>query len=92
EQQRVAIARALILKPKYIFADEPTGNLDSENGELVMNILRDVNKNGTTVCLVTHDPDFASMAHREIFLIDGRIADNPLSKKLSHHTSIPAKQ
>lgn len=77
EQQRVAIARALILSPKYIFADEPTGNLDTENAELVMSILRDVNEKGTTVCLVTHDQDFAAMATREIFLIDGRIAPNP---------------
>jgi lipoprotein-releasing system ATP-binding protein len=77
EQQRVAIARALILGPRYIFADEPTGNLDTENAELVMNILKDVNSKGTTVCLVTHDPDFAAMAGREIYLIDGRIAANP---------------
>lgn len=74
EQQRVAIARALILQPKYIFADEPTGNLDTENAEIVMNILKDVNKDGATICLVTHDPDFAAMAKREIKLIDGRIS------------------
>lgn len=80
EQQRVAIARALILNPKYIFADEPTGNLDTENAEIVMNVLRDVNKNGTTICLVTHDPDFAAMAQREIFLVDGRIACNPKNR------------
>lgn len=77
EQQRVAIARALILNPRYIFADEPTGNLDSENAEMVMNLLCEVNKRGATVCLVTHDPDFAAMAQREIYLIDGRIAQNP---------------
>jgi lipoprotein-releasing system ATP-binding protein len=76
EQQRVAIARALIMNPKYIFADEPTGNLDSQNGEVVMNILKKVNKeHGTTVCLVTHEPEFSAMADREIFLIDGRIAE-----------------
>ena len=76
EQQRMAIARALILNPKYIFADEPTGNLDTRNAQIVMNMLKKVNKeNGTTVCLVTHDPEFAAMAEREIFLVDGRIAD-----------------
>ena len=74
EQQRVAIARALILQPKYIFADEPTGNLDSENAEIVMNKLKMVNKNGATICLVTHDQDFAAIATREIYLVDGRIS------------------
>jgi putative ABC transport system ATP-binding protein/lipoprotein-releasing system ATP-binding protein len=73
EQQRVAIARALILKPKYIFADEPTGNLDTENANVVMEMLKQVNREGTTVCLVTHDNEFAAMAGREIFLVDGRI-------------------
>ncbi len=74
EQQRIAIARALILSPKYIFADEPTGNLDTENAENVMNLQKQVNATGTTVCLVTHDPDFAAMASREIYLKDGRLA------------------
>lgn len=75
EQQRVAIARALILKPKYIFADEPTGNLDTKNAEIVMSILKRENKqNRTTIALVTHDPDFASQADREIYLIDGHIS------------------
>lgn len=78
EQQRVAIARALIMKPKYLFADEPTGNLDSSNGEVVMSILRETNKvYGTTLCLVTHEEDFAAMADREIYLIDGRISERP---------------
>jgi ABC-type lipoprotein export system ATPase subunit len=77
EQQRVAIARALIMEPKYIFADEPTGNLDSANGNIVMNILKETNKrDGTTIALVTHDPDFAAMAEREIFLVDGRVSDS----------------
>tara|TARA_B110001454_G_C12723270_1_gene436137 strand:- start:11625 stop:12284 length:660 start_codon:yes stop_codon:yes gene_type:complete len=74
EQQRIAIARALILNPKYIFADEPTGNLDTENAEIVMNLLKQVNQSGTTVCLVTHDPDYAAMASRAIYLRDGRLA------------------
>lgn len=74
EQQRIAIARALILKPRYIFADEPTGNLDTENSENVMKILMNVNQQqGTTIVLVTHDPDFAAMAKREIYLVDGKM-------------------
>ena len=78
QQQRVAIARALILTPKYIFADEPTGNLDTHNAQLVMSILTKVNKtHKTTICLVTHEPEFAAMAQREIYLIDGRIAERP---------------
>jgi len=74
EQQRVAIARALCMRPKYLFADEPTGNLDSVNGEIVMNLLLKINKTqGTTIVMVTHDPDFANMAGRKIQLADGQI-------------------
>ena len=74
EQQRVAIARALLLEPKYIFADEPTGNLDTANARLVMSILQRVNKEKkSTICLVTHDPGYSSLANREILLVDGRI-------------------
>jgi putative ABC transport system ATP-binding protein/lipoprotein-releasing system ATP-binding protein len=74
EQQRVAIARALILKPKYIFADEPTGNLDSSNGNIVMDIFKKINKeDGTTVIYVTHDQLFASLANRQITLVDGKM-------------------
>lgn len=74
QQQRVAIARALIMNPKYLFADEPTGNLDTANGERVMEILKKVNRElKTTVCLVTHEPDYARMCDREILLSDGRI-------------------
>lgn len=81
EQQRVAIARALIMKPKYIFADEPTGNLDTANGNLVMEMLKEVNRtNGTTIFLVTHDPNFAAMAGREIRLVDGRVVTEDLTK------------
>ena len=76
EQQRVAIARALVMEPKIIFADEPTGALDSVSGENVMNILSEVNqKNKTTIIMVTHDPDFAKLAHRQIRLADGKIAE-----------------
>jgi ABC-type lipoprotein export system ATPase subunit len=75
EQQRVAIARALIMQPKYIFADEPTGNLDSANGQNVMQILKEAKeRDRTTIVLVTHEPDYAAMADREIYLVDGRIS------------------
>ena len=77
EQQRVAIARALIMNPRYIFADEPTGNLDTHNAELVIQLLKDVNlKIGTTVVLVTHEPEFAKMAATQIFLKDGRLSSS----------------
>ena len=75
EQQRVAIARSLVLKPQVLFADEPTGNLDTYNGDLVMNQLRQINREEkTTILLITHDPDFARQASRQIHLVDGRIS------------------
>jgi putative ABC transport system ATP-binding protein/lipoprotein-releasing system ATP-binding protein len=75
EQQRVAIARALVMKFSILFADEPTGNLDSVNGQLVMNLFKRINKDGgTSVVYVTHDQLFADMASRKIHLVDGRIA------------------
>ena len=74
EQQRVAIARALSMEPRYLFADEPTGALDSVSGEGVFRILHEANaKSRTTIVVVTHDPDFAAMAGRQIHLADGRI-------------------
>jgi lipoprotein-releasing system ATP-binding protein len=74
EQQRVAIARALIMEPRYLFADEPTGNLDSANGEAVLRFFQAIHKNmGTTIIYVTHDPVFAGLAERELVLVDGRI-------------------
>ncbi len=79
EQQRVAIARALIMRPKYIFADEPTGNLDTQNGEAIMQIFKDFNKKfGTTFIYVTHDRQFAGLAHRQIELVDGAIIKDQL--------------
>jgi lipoprotein-releasing system ATP-binding protein len=75
EQQRVAIARALVMQPRYLFADEPTGSLDTVNSELVMRLLSETNERlGTTIVLVTHDPDYAAMAPRQIHLVDGEIA------------------
>ncbi len=73
QQQRVAIARAVVSKPHLILADEPTGNLDSGNGEEVMNLLSELNQEGTTVVMVTHSPTDADKAHRIIQLFDGHI-------------------
>ncbi len=82
EQQRVAIARSLIMEPKYIFADEPTGNLDSVNGDTVMEILKGITKTGSTsVIYVTHDPDFAAMADHSIQLADGKIIVDEMRTK-----------
>ncbi|MDH5648720.1 MAG: ABC transporter ATP-binding protein [Gammaproteobacteria bacterium] len=76
EQQRIAIARALIMNPGYIFADEPTGNLDSKNGLIVMDFLKRINQErGATVVLVTHEREYAAMAQREIYLVDGRLTN-----------------
>src|SRR5947209_3739507 len=75
QQQRVAVARALGGKPAILLADEPTGNLDSKNGEAVMELLRELHREGATICMVTHDPRFARHAERNIHLFDGRIVD-----------------
>lgn len=76
QQQRVAIARALITHPKLILADEPTGNLDSKNGKEVMDLLTELNKEGTTILMVTHSQHDASYAHRTVHLFDGSIVAN----------------
>jgi putative ABC transport system ATP-binding protein len=75
QQQRVAVARALAGKPSILLADEPTGNLDSRNGEAVMNLLRELHREGSTICMVTHDPRYADFADRQIRLFDGRVVD-----------------
>lgn len=75
QQQRVAVARALAGAPSILLADEPTGNLDSSNGEAVMKLLRDLHREGATICMVTHDPRFARFAEREVHLFDGRIVE-----------------
>jgi putative ABC transport system ATP-binding protein len=72
QQQRVAVARAVAGDPIILLADEPTGNLDSKNGEAVMELLRELNANGATICMVTHDSRYARHAHREVQLFDGR--------------------
>jgi len=75
QQQRVAVARALVGNPSILLADEPTGNLDSKNGEAVMELLRDLHREGATICMVTHDPRFARHADRTIQLFDGRVVE-----------------
>jgi putative ABC transport system ATP-binding protein len=75
QQQRVAVARALAGEPAILLADEPTGNLDSKNGEAVMELLRELHQGGATICMVTHDPRFTRYADRAIHLFDGRIIE-----------------
>src|SRR5688572_25728255 len=75
QQQRVAVARALSGSPAVLLADEPTGNLDSRNGEAVMNLLTELHSGGATICMVTHDPRFARHAERGIHLFDGRVVE-----------------
>ncbi|MEI9812610.1 MAG: ABC transporter ATP-binding protein [Acidobacteriota bacterium] len=76
QQQRVAVARALAGDPSILLADEPTGNLDSTNGEAVMDLLRELHRNGATICMVTHDPRYEKYADRSIHLFDGRIVED----------------
>ena len=75
QQQRVAVARAVVGDPAILLADEPTGNLDSTNGEAVMELLRTLNRAGATVCMVTHDPRYAKHADRSIHLFNGRVVE-----------------
>jgi len=77
QQQRVAVARALGGDPLILLADEPTGNLDSKNGDAVMDLLKELHDNGATICMVTHDPRYAHHAERTIHLFDGRIVATP---------------
>ncbi len=79
QQQRVAVARALGGEPLILLADEPTGNLDSKNGEAVMELLRDLHRSGATICMVTHDPRFSRHADRTIHLFDGRVVDEDVA-------------
>ena len=78
QQQRVAVARALAGEPSVLLADEPTGNLDSLNGESVMELLRELHRNGATICMVTHDPRYAKFADRTIHMFDGRIVEESM--------------
>src|SRR6058998_693481 len=75
QQQRVAVARAVAGEPSILLADEPTGNLDSRNGEAVMDLLRELHRAGATLCMVTHDPRYARWADREVKLFDGKVVE-----------------
>jgi putative ABC transport system ATP-binding protein len=75
QQQRVAVARALVGQPAILLADEPTGNLDSKNSEAVIDLLRQLHADGATICMVTHDPRYASIADRTVHLLDGCIVE-----------------
>jgi putative ABC transport system ATP-binding protein len=79
QQQRVAVARALVGDPMILLADEPTGNLDSKNGDSVMELLQDIHQSGATICMVTHDPRYANHAERTVHLFDGKIVNETLS-------------
>jgi len=91
QQQRVAIARALAGQPRFLLADEPTGNLDSEMASVVMGMLESINAEGTTIVMVTHDPDLASRAHRNIHILDGRATDLDLTA-FDNVTPLPERE
>lgn len=80
EQQRVAVARAFVSRPRILLADEPTGNLDSANGEAIMEILGGLHSNGTTILMVTHDPRFVRMADRLVHMLDGVLVDEKVGQ------------
>ena len=80
QQQRVAVARAIVGRPVILLADEPTGNLDSSNGHVVMSLLQELHEEGTTICMVTHDPRYAHAAERTVHLFDGQIVDEAESR------------
>jgi putative ABC transport system ATP-binding protein len=82
QQQRVAVARALVGAPSLLLADEPTGNLDSKNGEAVMALLDELHRAGSTICMVTHDPRYADFAQRKVFMFDGRVVDEDTLHRL----------
>ncbi len=85
QQQRVAVARAVAGDPAILLADEPTGNLDSQNGEAVMELLRELHRGGATICMVTHDPRYARHADREVHLFDGKVVEEDhLVEVLAH--------
>jgi putative ABC transport system ATP-binding protein len=90
QQQRVAVARALAGRPSILLADEPTGNLDSRNGEAVMNLLRELHREGSTICMVTHDPRYADYADRRVQLFDGRVMDESKMIDLSQRRAATA--
>ncbi len=94
QQQRVAVARAIVGDPSIVLADEPTGNLDSRNGEVVMSLLRELHRDGATICMVTHDPRYARNADRTVHLFDGRIVEEermPLEERELRESGFDAR-
>jgi putative ABC transport system ATP-binding protein len=87
QQQRVAVARAIVTEPSILLADEPTGNLDSANGDIVMEMLSDLHKSGSTICMVTHDPRYAAHAKRTIHLFDGRVVEDEQKARKEQETA-----
>ncbi len=83
QQQRVAVARAVAGDPAILLADEPTGNLDSKNGEAVMGLLDELHNGGATICIVTHDPRFAEHAERIVHLLDGKMVDEVVARAVA---------
>ena len=79
QQQRVAVARALVGSPLILLADEPTGNLDSKNGEAVMELMDNLHKEGATICMVTHDPRYSEHSERTVHLFDGRVVEEEVA-------------
>ena len=93
QQQRVAVARALAGSPSILLADEPTGNLDSKNGEAVMSLLADLHAEGSTICMVTHDNRFAAHADRQVHLFDGKVvAEGELQRLLSNVDTVTSQK
>ena len=84
QQQRVAVARALVGQPSILLADEPTGNLDSKNSEAVIEFCKELHREGATICMVTHDPRYASTAERTIHLLDGRVVEVAAAARATH--------
>jgi putative ABC transport system ATP-binding protein len=92
QQQRVAVARAIAGRPSILLADEPTGNLDSKNAEAVMELLREIHRDGATICMVTHDPRFAQHAERTVHLFDGKIIDDVRPRAARETSETPPKR
>lgn len=88
QQQRVAVARAIVGKPLILLADEPTGNLDSKNGNAVIGLLKELHADGATICMVTHDPRYAHVADRSIHLFDGQVVDEEDVLRAKHEAEL----
>ena len=92
QQQRVAIARALATNPMCILADEPTGNLDTKTGDEIMKILKELNRNGTTVVIITHNDEIAKLSRRVVHIKDGKIASDVVNDEIKHYAEIDLKK